>query len=281
MINDLRITVLVDNTVTRSGLLAEHGLSFWIQADRQHMLFDVGQGGVLSHNLEALGIDLAIAEAIVISHGHYDHTGCLDTVLEKMPTPKLYLHPDAVKKKYARCSAPPHREIGMPEPARKAVLALGQNVIWTRHVTEIFPSMHVTGQIPRRSDNSDTGGPFFLDSKCSEPDPLFDDQAIFFETAEGVVVVLGCAHAGVASTLDYIFEITNRRQIIAVIGGTHLSGAGKFRLQETIDAFERYQVPKIAPAHCTGIDGTATLWNRLPGRCLPCSAGTTFHFGGD
>jgi 7,8-dihydropterin-6-yl-methyl-4-(beta-D-ribofuranosyl)aminobenzene 5'-phosphate synthase len=167
----------------------------------------------------------------------------------------------------------------MRAPARAAARALGREVIWTRHATELFPAAHITGQIPRRNDCEDTGGSFFLDPACREPDPLLDDQALFFETDAGVVVVLGCAHAGVANTLDYVFELTNRRQILAVIGGMHLRGAGSFRLEETIDAFERYHVPKIATAHCTGIEGTATLWNRLPGRCVPCSVGTTFHFG--
>ncbi len=279
MIDDLRITVLVDNTVTRAGLLAEHGLSLWIEAGRRRILWDVGQGEVLRHNAEKMGIDLGTAESLVLSHGHYDHTGRLDDVLEEMPTACLYLHPAAVKKKYSRCLAPPHRDVGMRAPARMAARALGRDVIWTRHATELFPGAHVTGQIPRRNDCKDTGGPFFLDPACREADPLLDDQALFFETDEGVVVVLGCAHAGVANTLDYVFELTNRRQILAVIGGTHLGGASSFRLEETIDAFERYHVPIIAPCHCTGIDGTATLWNRLPGRCVPCFVGAKFHFG--
>ena len=279
MIDDLRITVLVDNTVGRSGLLAEHGLSFWIEADRHRILFDVGQGEVLGHNLEMLDIDIATAESLVLSHGHYDHTGNLDNVLDAMPAACLYLHPAAVKKKYSKCPAPPHRDIGMRAPARAAARAVDREVVWTRNAAELFPGAHITGQIPRRNDCQDTGGAFFLDPACREPDLVLDDQAMFFETEAGVVVLLGCAHAGVANTLDYVFELSNRRQIIAVIGGTHLRGASTFRLEETIDAFERYHVSKIAAAHCTGIDGTATLWNRLPGRCVPCSAGTVFHFG--
>lgn len=279
MIADLRITVLVDNNVARAGLLAEHGLSYWIEADRRRILFDLGQGEVLSHNADSLEIDLSKAESLVLSHGHYDHTGNLDVVLESMPAASLYLHPAAVQKKYSRSSSPPHRDIGMRAPSRAAARTLGRDVVWTRSNTELFPGAQVTGQIPRRSDCQDTGGPFFLDPACREPDPVLDDQALFFETQEGVVVVLGCAHAGVANTLDYVFELTNRRRILAVIGGTHLNGAGAFRLEETIDAFQRYHVPKIAPAHCTGIEAAAALWNRLPGRCLPCSVGSVFDFG--
>ena len=97
MIDDLRITVLADNTVRASNLLAEHGLAFWIEADGRRILFDTGQGKVLSHNAKQLQIPLGAAEAIAISHGHFDHTGGLKELLELDGEASLYLHPAALE----------------------------------------------------------------------------------------------------------------------------------------------------------------------------------------
>lgn len=102
MTEKVRITVLVENSVESPGLLAEHGLAFWIEAGSQCTLFDTGQGGVLVGNAYRLGISLSRVDAIVLSHGHYDHTGGLaDALRGNRPNP-IYAHPDATKPKFAR-----------------------------------------------------------------------------------------------------------------------------------------------------------------------------------
>jgi 7,8-dihydropterin-6-yl-methyl-4-(beta-D-ribofuranosyl)aminobenzene 5'-phosphate synthase len=89
----LKITALVENNAGRRGLLAEHGLSFLIETGRNQVLFDTGQGLALRHNTEQLKVDLKPIDAIVLSHGHYDHTGGLTFALNAMNTPRLYAHP--------------------------------------------------------------------------------------------------------------------------------------------------------------------------------------------
>ena len=91
--------------------------------------------------------------------------------------------------------------------------------------------------------------------------------------------MLGCAHSGVINTLDYIFKLTDRRPIQAVLGGMHLLRAKPERLRATVDLFHRHNKPLIAPAHCTGTAATALLWSQLPGRCLECVVGSKFNFG--
>ena len=126
----------------------------------------------------------------------------------------------------------------------------------------------------------ETGGPFYLDESCTEPDPLLDDQALYVETRAGLVVVLGCAHAGTVNTLDYVAELTGGRPIVALLGGMHLVRAGKSRLDATIAALKRHNVERIGAAHCTGMPATAYLWSQLPGQCFECAAGSTFNFDG-
>ena len=105
-----------------------------------------------------------------------------------------------------------------------------------------------------------------------------DDQALFLDSRGGTVVLLGCAHAGVVNTLHYIRELTGGKPIRAVIGGMHLAAAYGKRMARTIEDLRRLDVESLGPAHCTGITATAQLWHAFPGRCFPCTVGTTVTF---
>jgi len=279
MIQDLQVTVLAENTVRRADLLAEHGLALWIDADGDRILFDAGQGKVLRHNAQVLGIRLNTAEKVVISHGHFDHTGGLKDLLGTPERIDLYLHPGALEKKYRREKLPPHRSIGIVGFDEQTLRQRTRNLTWTRSPTELMPEVHVTGEIPRRNDFEDTGGPFYLDGSCTEPDPLLDDQALYLRTRAGTVVILGCAHAGVVNTLDYVVELTNGDPIHAVLGGMHLVSATAQRLKATIGALKRHGVRKIGTAHCTGARATSALWSLFPDESFECSVGSTFSLG--
>ena len=97
----IRTTVLVEDTVPASGLSAEHGLSFWIEYAGKRILFDTGQSDILIHNAKKLDINLADADAIILSHGHYDHTGGLAAVLGVAAKARVYLHPAAIEPKFS------------------------------------------------------------------------------------------------------------------------------------------------------------------------------------
>ena len=276
MIADLRITVLAENTVRQTDLLAEHGLALWIEADGHRILFDTGQGKVLRHNATHLNIALDSAEMVVISHGHFDHTGGLADVVASNRHISVCLHPAALEAKYAQEKTHPHRSIGIPDLNEQALRRGAQWLLWTREPTQLIDGVYVTGEIPRRNDLEDTGGPFYRDEACTDPDPLVDDQALYIETSAGLVVVLGCAHAGVVNTLDYIAELTGQTRVCAVLGGMHLVRAGARRLEATVAALQRYGVQRVGPAHCTGMRAAAYLWSRLPAECFECSVGSVF-----
>ncbi len=156
---------------------------------------------------------------------------------------------------------------------------VGQSVIWTNSPTEVAEGIFVTGEIPRRNNFEDTGGHFFLDNTCTRPDPLVDDQAIFFDTLEGLVAVFGCAHAGVVNTLDYIQELRPGRPFRAVLGGLHLLNARPERVSKTLEALRRRNIAQIVPGHCTGQAAVAQLWTAFPGHCSSCATGTKMILG--
>ena len=165
--------MLVEDTAEGNGLHAEHGVSFWIEYGESKLLFDTGQTGVVVKNAEILGIDLAQADAIVISHGHNDHTGGLEPVLNHAKKAKLYLHPDALDKKYSFTGGT-SIFVGAAQGIKGIIESHSQTnkVVWTKEPTEIFPGLFVTGEVPRTNDFEIDENEFFLDEKAKKPDIL-------------------------------------------------------------------------------------------------------------
>ena len=272
------ITTLAENSVRGRGLLAEHGLAFWVEVNGRFLLFDTGQGAVLSHNALGLGVPLGRAEAVVLSHGHYDHTGGLGDVLAAAPAASLCAHPAAFEAKYVRNADGTSREVGIPDAARRAVREHSGELRDTAGPTEVLPGVFVTGEVPRLTEYEDTGGPFFTDADCRQVDPLVDDQALFFASSSGTVVLLGCAHAGLVNTLHYVRELTGGRPIDAVIGGTHLATASRERMVRTIEELRRLDIHCLGPTHCTGPTANAQLWNAFPEAWVSCMVGVGLEF---
>ena len=278
MNKDLCITTLVEDTALDGSLLAEHGLSFWIEYGDKRILFDTGQSDILVRNAKVLGINLGEVDAIVLSHGHYDHTGGLSAILDIAPKATIYLHPAAIEPKFSR-KILGVKSIGMSHLVKKAVQK--HHVFWTATPAQIFPGMSVTGQVPRTNNFEDVGGAFFVYENYQKPDELLDDQTLFIESAKGLVVVLGCAHSGVVNTLDYISNLTGRNSMYAVIGGMHLLNASKIRIANTIETFKKYEIQKTVPLHCTGRKATRDLKRALGDRCSFLSTGGQIIFNGD
>jgi len=275
MKEDVRIKILVDNEAVRADLHGEHGLSLWIEYKGKHVLFDTGQTRLLVRNAQEVGIDLARTDAIILSHGHYDHTGGLSSVIDMVPEVKTYLHPAATEPRFSQ-KASTAKSIGMPDSAQEALQS--SHVVWTATPAQLFPGMAVTGQVPRRNDFEDVGGAFFVDQNCRNPDELLDDQSLSIESASGLIVVLGCAHSGVVNVLDYISRLTGRETVYALIGGMHLQNASTMRIAKTIQALRKYEIQEIVPLHCTGPRAVQDLKSAFGDKCLLSGTGGQVSF---
>jgi len=265
------ITVLSDNRAA-NGLEAEHGVSLWIEIAGHTILFDTGHGEAMLRNAEALGIDLGLADCVVLSHGHYDHTGNLPTVLERAGHSRLFLHPDAVQARYSIHDAP--QPVGMPEASQVAVRAL-PDARRCRVTTPwaLAEGVMMTGPVPRITAYENTGGPFFLDADGKHADMIPDDLSLWIEARTGLVVCLGCCHAGVINTLTHCIRVAGEDRIAAVIGGMHLLHATDARLEQTAEALKAYAIPLVIPCHCTGDAACAYLAERLGASVQPGYAG--------
>lgn len=279
--NTLDLTLICENTASRGDIIGEHGLSWQIRTQDKSLLFDAGQGLALNHNCQELGVDLSALDAVVLSHGHYDHVKGLSTVLQKNDHCPIYEHPSAQAKKYSRTTTGTCKCLSIPLLTDEA-----NNKSWQHRLrlvdkpTEVIPGVFTTGYVPRVTSFEDVGGPFFLDSNLSQPDPVDDDLSVFFQTTEGICVVLGCAHAGVINILHHIRTLTRNKRIVSVYGGMHLLIATDDRLNKTVAALRELGSPNLYPNHCTGAKAIHHLNNAFPEKVFPASAGMrwTFNF---
>ena len=275
--SDFRLTVLVENDAGE-GLFPEHGWSVLIETGDGCGLFDTGQTDVVVRNARVLGADLAGISWIVLSHGHYDHTGGLKAVLEIARSPVVFAHPDALLPKYVRDGDDTWREAGM-SMSREEIEKAGASLRECRGAEEVVSGITVTGEVARRTGFETVNERFFVDRDGRRVvDGFPDDQALVLDTRKGPVVILGCSHAGVVNTLRHAAKMTGADGLHAVIGGMHLGGVSEERLAGTIDAFREYEVEKIGPVHCTGAAAVKEFGRVLGERCVPCPAGTVMEF---
>jgi 7,8-dihydropterin-6-yl-methyl-4-(beta-D-ribofuranosyl)aminobenzene 5'-phosphate synthase len=258
MISRVSITIIVNDVAGKNALIAEHGLSLWIETDKHHILFDTGQSNALMNNARALGIDLETADAVVLSHGHYDHTGGLSAVLDMNTKGIVYGHPGVAVPRYSMRPDETRRSIGIPSASLTALFKC-ERVQWIPGPRYRGDSIGLTGPIPRLTQFEDTGGNFFLDPEGKRADPIEDDLSMFVTTSQGLVIVTGCCHSGIVNTVRYIQNLRPGEKIRAVIGGLHLLHASAERLEQTIAELKKLQLERIVACHCTGDDAIRAM----------------------
>lgn len=258
------ITIVVDNKAGE-GFAAEHGFALWIEEGGRTILFDTGNQEALLPNCRRLDLSFSSLTDLVLSHGHYDHTGGVDSVVSEAGAIQVYLHQAAMQPRYAN-GEDELRSVRMPAASMRSLWELPDDSIhWLTHPLNLGEHIGITGPISRLTEYEDTGGAFYYDPGGSRPDPIDDDNALWLRGPEGLVVCVGCSHAGIVNTLQTIKKITGETRIRSVIGGLHLINASAERLEKTAEALNNFDLHQLVACHCTGDESFAYLATHL--RC--------------
>lgn len=275
-----RITILCENAVGPvSGTLGEHGFSALIEWQDGALLWDTGQGFTLLHNAQRMNKNLHNLQLVALSHGHYDHSGGLLPLLRTCGPKLIFSHPAIFTPRYRHKDTGESLSLGMPYP-KEYLEGQGASFDLSDQYREIAPRIWLTGQVKRTTafEAGDSG--LYLDTCGCSRDPFDDDQSLVITTSRGLVVLLGCCHAGLINTLTHIAEKTGRTDISAVIGGTHLGFCSPQQLDQTVAALRNWQISKLAVSHCTGFAAAARLKQEFPTAFQPAQVGYTLELAG-
>ena len=279
-----KITVVIENTVAmafrpevKRGLLGEHGLSLLIEGLGKRWLFDTGCESVLLHNLDILGVAPDSIDALIISHGHYDHAGAMKLLLEKRSKPlPIYAHPDIFARHFAKDGEMTHVGITW---SQHELEASGAEFSLRRESGFLIPEAWLSGAIPRRYAFEQVTDKFFIETGNGfEENQIQDDQSLILTGERGLLVITGCAHAGVCNIIAKVKEQFPGKRIWGIMGGLHLAGAGQNRMEQTAKILKGENLQFLALGHCTGAKESWQLADSLGLEFAGLNTGEVFSF---
>jgi len=277
---NVKIYTLCENSVATAGVTGEWGYSLYIQVGDRAVLFDTGSSGTTAMNAVRMGVDLSKVDAIVLSHGHYDHTGgLLDVLAQIRREVPIIAHPDVFGLKYSyNKKKDTYRFAGIPY-RREQIESSGGRFELTAEPYRIMKDMVTSGEEPQKTDYETIADNLCLKTENRYvPDPMADDLSIFLNTDLGLVVILGCAHRGMINIIRHGMELMGTEELYMVLGGTHLVTADSDRLDKTVRALRDMDPRWIGTSHCTGFEAAATLYNAFTDKFFVNSTGSVITF---
>lgn len=281
----MKFTILVDNKTEDTRCEAEWGLSILVEANGRKLLFDTGSSNMFYRNAKNLGISLEDVEAVLISHGHFDHTEGVPAFLECNNHAPIYLHKDALYETYGETDGELDEwtcGIRWDERFRQEV---AERMIFTEGVVDLGQGFTLVGDIPWLKGQSATDR-FFRKIRTSKvdgietftfvEDSMNHEQFLVVEEEQGIHLISGCSHKGIMAILDYTKKLFPEKKILSLIAGMHLYPVSPQRQDEIIGDLATMGIPKVFPLHCTGMPAIIRMKNRLGDCCIVASSGETY-----
>jgi 7,8-dihydropterin-6-yl-methyl-4-(beta-D-ribofuranosyl)aminobenzene 5'-phosphate synthase len=275
--------------VPGKSIHAEHGLAYYLETvvngKASACMFDYGLDPVgVMNNIAMLGLDIGKANAFTLSHGHFDHwMGAVSIVKQNQSriaggTP-FYVGEEAFARRYSlRPGGTEPDDLG--QLRKEDIQTLGLKVVEVRNPVQIIPGAYFTGNIERVTTYEKVPPSLLIKrGEKPEPDDFRGEQALFFSVkGKGLVVLSGCAHAGIVNTVKHAQKIARTDKIHAVMGGFHLINAKPEVIQNTVADIKALKPDYIVPTHCTGFEAIVAFSREMPDQFTMNTAGTQYTF---
>lgn len=276
-VSRLKIITIADNMAYETNLWGHWGLSFLIEyedsrGERHRILFDTGgDREAFLHNLREMKLSLRDVEALIISHGHLDHTAALVEAVREIGGVRVYGHPHTFQPRFFEDQTGRRREIGVPEGEGIAEIEeAGGEVTLTRRPIEVAPGIWTTGEIPRESFEdipppSRGGRRIIVVDGEEQTDLIWDDLSLWmYVEGRGPLIITGCCHSGIVNTLNHVSRLGGFSEFYGVIGGLHLIGRDDAYIRRTLEALKPYNLRLVSPCHCTGFKAMTHFLEAYP-----------------
>ena len=247
----MKIITLIENLVYDQGLVAEHGLSVYLETDNRKMLFDTGQSGIFIQNAKTLGIAIEEIDCVVLSHGHYDHTGGLYPFLKANQKAKIYAKRELFDPKYRSNKT----FIGTPKNEE----LLKDRLAFVDEITELDEEVFIMPDIPIKY-NIDKHFDGLLKLKDTEivPDEFDDELYISLIENNLVSIISACSHRGITNICEAAIEYFNCK-VGLILGGFHLKNCTDEQFKHISCYLNKRKPTSIGVCHCTGVENYASL----------------------
>jgi 7,8-dihydropterin-6-yl-methyl-4-(beta-D-ribofuranosyl)aminobenzene 5'-phosphate synthase len=283
MVKGLRLTVLIEDQRNPQipDLRAKHGLCIYVEAavkkDQFGFLLDTGPSpDDLRRNAAVLKIDLSAVKGVLLTHGHYDHTGGLIEVLKQIGrNVPIVAHPQIFEPKFG--FKPVLTYVGVPFSMME-IKNHGATLLLSRSPVQFMEDVSTTGEIERVTSYEKVEGLWTVSRERFIPDFLLDDQALIFKVdGKGLVILSGCAHSGIINTVTYSKKLMKVEKVHAVIGGFHLKDADEEKIRRTTEDLAAFNPETVCPCHCTGKKAVRSLKETFGDNCIIMRTGDTIE----
>lgn len=270
----MKITVLSENTSPSKDLGTEHGLSLFVEAAGRSFLFDTGASSLFFENAKKLGLDIKKAEFAVISHGHYDHGGGLQTFINHCPDTKIFIRKEAFGNYYSHEKTGEEKYIGINKALMDA-----PGIVFTPKRMEIFPNFELFSGVRGSLFNPSGNEELLMDRDGALSPDIFDHEQNLIVTEGGLTYLFaGCAHRGIANIMEQYYRL-KKDYPDYVIGGFHLYSKSKDESEapQKVKQLTEYLISKKSKyltCHCTGLNSYETMKESLADRIGYLSVGT-------
>lgn len=274
----MKFTFLIENKTDNPGIVAEHGLSVYIETGSKKILFDAGATDLFAANAKTLGIDLKSVDYAVVSHGHYDHTGgfpYFKTINSKAP---IYLHKAAFRKSYGFENGEMDKETCGIIWSQEERDRLEDRIVYTDGPVYITENICVTGTIQVDEDFIPTEEFYYYTAEGElAEDDLAHEQCLVIREKKGLYIFSGCSHRGVINAINMCKKMYPGEKVLALISGMHLYSASDEDRERVVSEIEGEGINLVMPVHCTGIKAICDLKSRMGDSCIVATAGDVYE----